>query len=82
MYLSHSFIFRGETFRESYLKVPEVMSYLKCPVLMLTATATQEMVDEIIDRMNLEPKLVQTVSVSCNRYIYCTVFPIGDKFTA
>ncbi|KAI8502471.1 hypothetical protein Bbelb_200590 [Branchiostoma belcheri] len=58
-------LMRGTSFREEYRKVPSVRGVLNCPVLMLTATATETMVEEIIRNLHLSN--VDMVPVLPNR---------------
>lgn len=48
----------GYDFRPEYLKIGETLSSYKVPVVALTATATPQVRDEIIDKLNLKDPAV------------------------
>ena len=65
LHISH---FRGASFREDYLRVPKLRSIIHAPVLMLTATATEDMVKDIKEKLHLDPPVtVKMVAVLPDR---------------
>ena len=60
---------RGKSFRHDYIQVPKVRVLLSnVPVMALTATATQEMVDEILMHLRISKDDTDFVAVLPDRY--------------
>ena len=60
------FYFRGKSFREEYLLVPQLRAVLTCPVMLLTATCTSSMFSDMLDIMMIEEKEIHVVSQQCD----------------
>lgn len=73
---------RGETFRPDYKEVPKIRSLLtKTPLLALTATATESMVDEIYDALHIKKTQTKLVGVVPDRLVYLISYlPIRNFF--
>ena len=52
----------GYDFRPHYLRIAELRKILPCPVLALTATATVEVVDDVMERLAFRSKCVYRMS--------------------
>lgn len=54
---AHTMVTWGQDFRPDYLSLPQVHTYLNKPqLLLLTATATPNMVQEIMDQFDISPQ--------------------------
>jgi superfamily II DNA helicase RecQ len=63
-------LFRGKEFRSAYLEVPRLRAiFTDVPVLGLTATVTEQLLDETLARLHLAREDVKIVSVLPNRYV-------------
>ena len=60
---------RGRNFRPGYLQVRKVRAWLqRVPVLMMSATLTESMLDDLLDIMQLDTIEVKMVAKLPNRY--------------
>ncbi len=61
----------GYDFRPSYLKIPLLRKYLSdTPMLALTATATPEVLEDIMDKLNFRERIVYRMSYERKNLVY------------
>jgi len=61
-------LYRGDKFREAYNDLGQLISFFKCPFVLLTATMTDELLDRVTNIVHLDRDAIEQITVIGDRY--------------